>query len=691
MNQSPDFFVNPRPLIFSLLAAALGIAAPQAGSLEEVIVTATRRPAERVDYAGSVTRIDAVQIAGTGATHSSEILNRAPGAMVQRGSGQESLTALRSPVLTGAGACGAVLVLEDSIAIRPVGSCNVNELFETNIEQAAAVEILRGPGSSLYGSSAVHGLINVISPLPDELPSFGLALEGGSDGYARARLAASRESAGDGFGLALHATEDGGWRDSSGFSEQKLNAVWAHAPDNGRLTLRLAATRLDQETAGFITGAGAYRDEDIAQSNPNPEAYRDAKSLRLTAHWQAGELDWRGYLRSSRMDFLQHFLLGQPLEDNGQDSAGLLFSFRRAEVAGGELLLGADAEVAVSKLLQSQDGPTTDGSPAANSIRPAGRHYDYQVDSRLFAAYAQWQRPLSTSWSLAAGLRVEQLRYDYDNRMIDGNTNESGVPCPGGCIYSRPADRSDDFTNVAPRLGLVWRPVEMFTAYFSVARGFRAPEVTELYRLQRQQSVADLDSERVDAVELGLRLRGANADLDLAAFAMDKEDVILRDSAGFNVSGGETRHRGIEYEFDWRVAEGWTIAASGTIAEHQYRFTAAVEQGEQITAGSDVDTAPHQLHSLRIRGEARNFAAELEWLYVGDYWTNAANTARYPGHDLANLRLSWQPSPAWSMALRVINLADASYADRADFAFGTDRYFPGRGRAFFVELGWRKD
>ena len=81
--------------------------------------------------------------------------------MIQRGSGQESLTALRSPVLTGAGACGAVLVLEDGIPIRPVGTCNVNDLFEVNVEQAAAVEVLRGPGSVLYGSSAVHGIINV--------------------------------------------------------------------------------------------------------------------------------------------------------------------------------------------------------------------------------------------------------------------------------------------------------------------------------------------------------------------------------------------------------------------------------------------------------------------------------------------------------------------------------------------------
>jgi iron complex outermembrane receptor protein len=94
---------------------------------------------------------------------------------------------------------------------------------------------------------------------------------------------------------------------------------------------------------------------------------------------------------------------------------------------------------------------------------------------------------------------------------------------------------------------------------------------------------------------------------------------------------------------------------------------------------------------VRVRRAAPKLLAELEWLYVGGYWTNAANTARYGGHDLANLRLAARPTEAWSVGFRVTNLFDTAYADRADFAFGDHRYFPGRGRAYFVELGWRKD
>lgn len=678
--------------IFAFVAIAVFVQSVRGATLDEVIVTATRTPVALTSYAGSATRIAADSVEFVGATHSSELVNRAAGAMIQRGSGEESLTALRSPVLTGAGACGSVLVLEDGIPIRPVGTCNVNELFEVNPEQAAAIEILRGPGSVLYGSSAVHGIINVIPPMPDEIPAFGAAVEYGSDAYRRLRVAASSDAPDGGFGVVMNGTDDGGWRDASGYEEEKLNSVWARALGGGALKLTLSGTNLDQETAGFIVGQGAYRDPAIARSNPDPEAYRNATSLRFAAqyHGEQGN-DVRVYLRSSRMDFLQHFLLGQPVEQNGQDSGGVMLSTSGRRLAGGELIAGLDAEFARSTLLQFQNHATTDGSPEANAIRPAGKQYDYDVDSRVVAGYGEWRLPLSPRWLLEAGLRLEYARYDYDNRMIDGNTDENGVPCPGGCLYSRPADRSDDFTNLAPRLGLVWSVSDAATGYLSLARGFRAPEATELYRLQRQQSVADLDSERADAAEAGFRWRTEPLSFDLALFRMDKENVILRDSDGFNVSGGRTRHEGLEYEGDWSFAGGWLLSAAGTYAKHTYRFTGAVEQGEQITSGNDIDTAPRDIHSIRLRRSGAVLDAELEWLWVGAYWANAANTARYGGHDLGNLRISAEPGKNWSLTLRVTNLLDVAYADRADFAFGNYRYFPGRGRAYFAEIGWRKE
>jgi outer membrane receptor protein involved in Fe transport len=543
----------------------------------------------------------------------------------------------------------------------------------------------------------VHGIVNVLNPAPSDLPPVGLSLEAGSDDYLRGKLALSGDTGAGAAGLALHATHDGGWRDESGFDEQKLSNSFSRAAAGGDLMLRLNATNLEQQTAGFIVGEDTYQDPALARSNPDPEAFRNAHSLRASAHYGrplAGNdrLDLRLVLRSSRMEFLQHFLLGQPLEQNGQESLGVLLSREFSPGDTGRLIAGFDGELASGFLLQHQDGPATGGSPAANAARPAGRQYDYEVMSSLLAAYAQWEQALGARLTLTAGLRFEWLEYDYDNRMIDGNTDENGVPCPPpGCLYTRPADRSDRFTNWGPRLGLSWRLDESGSLWASATRGFRPPEATELYRLQRGQQLVDLGSEQVDGFEFGFRQLGDALSLELAAFWMDKEDVILRDSMGFNVSGGRTRHRGIEYGFDWAIGGGWSLAAAGTRALHTYEFNGGIEQGEQVTRGDDVDTAPRDLHSLRLRHAGERLEAELEWLQVGPYWADAANTAHYPGHDLLNLRLAFALAGNLSTTLRITNLADAAYADRADYAFGSYRYFPGRGRAAFLELGWRSD
>jgi iron complex outermembrane receptor protein len=53
-----------------------------------------------------------------------------------------------------------------------------------------------------------------------------------------------------------------------------------------------------------------------------------------------------------------------------------------------------------------------------------------------------------------------------------------------------------------------------------------------------------------------------------------------------------------------------------------------------------------------------------------------------------DLHASWRLSPAWKLGARVDNLTDQAYADRADYAFSTYRYFPGRPRTVFLEVAY---
>lgn len=681
----------------ALIAARPSGADTEGALLRPVTVTGTRDSQPIRELAGNTARIESPEIERTRHTHVSELLYRAPGTWISRGSGQEHLTAIRSPVLTGAGACGGFLFLEDGLPTRPAGFCNVNGLFEINTEQAEAIEVVRGPGSALYGSNAMHGSINVLGPAPAG-PVTDVALEAGSWDYYRGRFLFGADE-GDASLMAWgHAEQDGGFRDSSGYDQAKLNLAWEAPTPEGRLRFAAAGTYLRQDTAGFIFGEDAYEDGELRKSNDFPDAYRDADSLRVSAGYRRdldpnSRLDARFYYRYSGMEFLQHFLPGTPVEKNGQDSVGTQLALRRAGRSGSEWIFGADLEFMDGFLEETQADPITEGSEFLQETRPAGKHYDYDVEAWQGAGYVHHRRPMGERFLMTAGLRYEYLFYDYDNRMLDGNTRDDGTECGfGGCLFNRPSDRDDDFHELAPKLGLVALLGPRSEAYVNLARGFRFPQATELYRLQRQQTVADLDPETMDSAEIGLRTGVRGASLELAAFYMEKNDAIFRDAQGVNVSDGETRHAGVEYRLDWQITGSLDLGVSGTWAHHTYRFDRAAAGGETISSGDDVDTAPRHVNNVTLRWRyVADGVAELEWLSLGSYYMDAANTTKYGGHDVVNLRLTQRIWRNWSSGLRVTNLLDESYAERADFAFGNYRYLPGRDRALFFEIRYRDD
>jgi outer membrane receptor protein involved in Fe transport len=693
-----------------LATATMTAAAEDSPRRETLVVTATRSAEPELDTLGNIARLSEADILTTAALHPHELAVRVPGVWIGRGSGQEHLTAIRSPVLTGPGSCGAFLVMEDGIPTRPAGFCNVNQLFEVPSELASAIEVIRGPANALYGSNGLHGTVNVLLPEPGTAEGGRVSLLTGSNDFLRGRINWDSGPAANAFAGGLLLDRDGGYREESGYRQAKLYGKSRHDLAGGELGFSASASWLDQDTAGFITGKDAYKGADRFR-NENPEAYREASSLRLSTSWLPQtdgqwQQEYRGYLRNSQMKFLQHFLPGQPTEKNGQTSGGLMFLTRNENSNGVRLTLGLDAELASGRLEEDQ----ADGNqPGFAPERPDGLHYDYRATSAVAAAFANVMIPLGQRWELEAGLRGEYLRYDYDNRMLAGNSKEDGTPCidqdtglpvadfpPDGCLYSRPNDRKDDFFNLAPKLGALYRFNENTVGFLNAARGFRAPQATELYRLQAPQDLSKIDSEQLDQIELGMRHEANRISVEAVGFYMRKENFIFRDSAGFNVSDGKTRHYGVETNLNWRITEPLYLSFVGSYAKQKYDFDRDAGLGEVIRSGNEIDTAPQILASARVGYEYRLGLAELEWVHQDPYFMDAANTERYEGHDLLNLRLLFDATDAWQLGLRINNLTDEAYADRADIAaiFAPDdpryfRYFPGHEREIYFEVTWR--
>lgn len=687
------------PTLHPLFRPFLGIAAglltfsttgfAQEKLLEQTLVTATREAVNASSIPLSWSVVDADALALSGAVHINELMQQVSGAWISRGNGQESLISLRSPVLTGSGSCGAFFTASDGISLRAPGFCNVNQLFDANAEQAGRVEVIKGPATALYGSNAMHGVINILSRAPTTSEDSRIAIEAGPDDFYRAKYRYSNTVNRHGFSINLNGTTDGGYKDDAGYDQQKVTLRHDFSGETVDTKTIFDYSNLNQETSGFVQGKDAFEDSSLKRSNPNPEAFRDAWSLRLQSSFSwnlndSNRLTITPYLRDNEMQFLQHFLPWQSLEENGHQSIGVRSSVE-TQGDGYTWVNGVDLEYTDGWLKETQ---AEDFSPN----QPRGVHYDYQVDATVSAIYSQLQKSMGDRWDLNAGARLEHTDYEYDNRTDDGS---ACAPEASACRFFRPADRDDDFTDWSLNAGASYAFTAAHYGYLRFAKGFRAPQTTELYRLQSGQQVADLDSEEISSAELGIRGEAAGGlQYDISAYSMKKDEVIFQDANRQNVSGAKTSHRGIDVSIDYPFASNWQLSVDASFAQHEYDSRISLLGSAGDIKGNDIDTAPNLFGSARLSWNFSELSktdsrAELEWVYLDSYYLEPDNQHEYDGHSLLNLRITSKISERLSGALRVTNLTDEDYAERADFGFGNYRYFVGQSTGAYIELSYQ--
>ena len=565
--------------------------------------------------------------------------------------------------------------------------CNVNQLFEVNTEQASGLEIWRGPGTVFYGSNAIHGVINVLSPSIDQNQ---LSLQLGSHDYSRIKAGWRGVQGAQSLQIAANGVSDGGFKDESGFDQQKISVKHGWSNTNIETQTHLTAVNLNQETAGYIKGFESYKDDAVWKTNPNPEAYRDASAVRLSSQisgqgtWgqQSGNWTITPYVRRSSMTFLQHYLPGQAEEQNGQSSAGLQTSYQM-DSDNATLWFGADLEWADMWVKESQANILG----TADNVRFQGQHYDFEVKSQQYSVFsnAEWQ--VSDRLVLEAGLRYESLTYDYQNNMIVGSTRDDGTLCKsstGSCRYFRPAGRSDRTDDLNYQIGTHYAFTDSAGAFLRISSAYRAPQINELYRLQKEQEIADVRPEQLDSIEAGLRYQTGQWFAEASFYKMDKDQVIVKDSDSFIVNDGETTHHGVEWQLRHKLSNNWQLSTAGSWAVHEYSY--ARLYGDVNIDGNDIDTAPRWQGSAHaLYQPTERTSVEIEWIYLGKYFLDPQNVHQYAGHNVINVRAQ-QNYTNWELAAQLTNLTDRRIADRADYGFGSYRYFVGEGRGVSLEV-----
>lgn len=653
------------------------------GDIETLVVSASKQLSSIRTATTNISVLSEAQLKAIAPVHINESLKRIPGVWISRGNGQEHLTAIRSPVLTGAGSCGAFFMAEDGISLRAPGFCNANQLFGVNSEQAGGIEVLRGPQSTLYGANALHGVLNVLTPDVFSLPNLQWQVDVGGHEYMRGKFVLSQANEEHGFAVYGNVTDDGGYKDDSGFEQQKLNVLHQYRADALSIKNHVSFTNLNQETAGFIQGFEAYEDHDLRRTNPNPEAYRDSQSVRAYSRirWQpSDDRFWQltPYFRYNQMEFLMHFVPWQPVENNGHRSYGVqgLYQQQWRDVV---VSVGAEVDWTEGWLKEEQ----------ANGFAPhlpQGVHYDYEVDALNYALFADVNWQITPKLKATLGTRFDKMDYDYTTLVPAGS---ACAPEVTNCRFTRPASQKPTFNDWSYKLGMNYQLFDNHAVYSQFSQGFRPPQATELFRLQAGQDIANLDSEEMKAYEVGLRGQVSGWFYDVTWFDMNKENYIFQDTNRQNIDNGETDHEGIEIATRFQFDNGLYIGASGVFAEHEYANDIQISRAGSIK-GNEIDTAPDKIANIQLGWREDEHFWELEWTKMGEYYLNPENTASYEGHELLNFRTGWQLNEQWHMAFRLINLLDEEYAERADFGFGNYRYFVGEPRSLYFSIRYQQ-
>jgi outer membrane receptor protein involved in Fe transport len=676
--------------------------------LNTVTVTSSREQTALMRTPASVGVIGDDAIRQTAPTHPQQIISQVPGAAVAVTNGEGHTTAIRQPFTTSP----VYLFLEDGIPTRATGFFNHNGLYETNLPQAGGIEIVKGPGSALYGSDAIAGIVNILSRVPSARPGVSVEGEVGSFGWRRLLLDGSTGVSDGAVRGQANLTHTDGWRDRTAYDRQSVNLRNDQDLGEGAMLKTLVGyTQIDQQT-----GANSpliYRDyTDNPTKNNFGIAWRKVEALRVSTQYErdfgTSLLSITPYLRSNSMDLNGSYNLSSDprVEKTNVASLGVMAKWRQ-DFAGElrpRLIAGLDVERSPGKRTEDALNVSTTGTGADRNYYAytyANRIYDYDVTFKSASPYVHGELSPTDALRVTAGLRYDSIGYDMSNNISTALT-QAGTSTR---YYGQIPSASVDYSNWSPKLGATLALGPASTLYSSYNYGFRAPSESQLFRAgsdtaanagEKAQLALALKPVKARQFEVGVRGVASAWSYDLAAYQLVKTDdlVTQRDLAtniSTTVNAGKTEHTGLELALGTAFNRQWRFDTALSYAVHRYVDWVTSTANY---SGNEMAAAPRFMANTRLSWTPQpGTLAQLEWISLGEYWledSNSATYGKYPGHDVFNLRFSQSVRRDVRVFARLMNLTDRRYADSASVSSNTPVYAPALPRALYagVEATW---
>jgi len=627
-----------------LLNPALAAMAADAGDgITNVIVSANRIAQETSQVGDSVTVITAKEQRRSQKTAVSDVLAMTPGVAVARNGGLGGTTTLR---IRGAES-HQTMVLIDGVKLNDPSSAsgefNFADLITTDYAQ---IEILRGPQSSLWGSQAIGGVVNIVTPVPEGPLSASYSAEAGT--HETAIVRAHAQAGGDRFGWRVggnYVTSDGisayarglGGREADGYRNVGFNARGIlHITDNVTAEIRTTWSDGRSDYDGYPPPDYIFTD--------SPE-YGITEELTTYAGVKFGLLDGRFENR-----------IGLALTDTDREdidpSSSVPTTFdadgrnERWEYQG---TLRITDRLSTLVGLESERSELSTASPSSFDPNPTPTTGTVQIDS----IYAQVNLTPIDALSLSAGIR-------YDDHETFGS-------------------------HTTTRASAAWSVTPSTILRASYGEGFKAPTLYQLYSLYGNMN---LDAEVAESWDAGIEQHLLDRRLVLSATYFDRDTTNMIDFVscygetspdclarpdGYYDNFQQTNAKGVELVMAAQLTEQLSLTVNYTNMDAENRSRGTQNFGHALPRRPD-ETANAQMSYEWPVGLTTTVAIQ----HASRAYDTISNTYVLESYTLVDFRAAYAVSDSLEVFGRIENAFNDEYE--------TVRNYGSLGRTFYAGL-----
>jgi outer membrane receptor protein involved in Fe transport len=664
-----------------------------AGDVKTALASFSERTVEEAP--GVISIVSAEEIQAMGARTLEDVLRRLPGFDVLTDSLGRTRVVMRGILPSAQGRSDTVLILANGHPLNEAvtgGATVVN--LDLPVDTVKRIEILRGPGSALYGSGALLGVINIVGAGVEDYEGIGLAAGLGSFGTRRVVLRLGNTLKGVGVAGSLNFLDTDGarllvpedaqtLRDSGGLPPAAPGGLGLRpvslAP--GRTTDRLQALqssyrityqslalnlRLKNENAGGYVGLA---DALGTQNDLNNRQF--AVDLSYARPWGSGTL--RGalsYTSSEDRELLEVFPPGYAR----REPDGTITSF-----PSGILL-----QTALNSRRYALDGQLDRrlGGHELTGGLVFAHHATFDLDARSNFDFARNQA--QTGLEPLPGVVVDAKRDLFGVYAQDVWGLTSRVTLTAGARWDHGSDFGD---SVNPRAALVVGLPRDLTLKLLYGRSFRAPSFSELYfQLPGYTGNPVLRPESAQSLEAALTYKKRDLQLTANGFLTRVRNSIgvqrpydpLVPQTLINLPGVDAH--GVEVELRRSFSDGHALFASLTY-----------QRPEDPVAGARLADVPSVMASFGASFNFRDrYTATATAALRGSRLRAAGDTRpELPGNGLVNLHLrARNVYRSLELTGSVVNLFGTAYADPAPLG-GVPGDYPRPGRRVLFMAGYK--